>query len=158
MYHFHLRRTKTYNTGNRRFKAAHFTRNPKVVYVEFYWSDDIVECNITRQALGRLDCLNSSRADRNAVCGRCECLNSSRTDHSAVCGRCEYLNNSRADRNAVCGRLECLNSSRADRNAVYDWSWMREVNSFMLNFLISVATVTPLYNAVDNTALLKVSI
>ena len=54
LYNFHLRRTKTYTTGNRRFKAANFTRIPKVVYVEFYRSDDIVACNITRLALDGL--------------------------------------------------------------------------------------------------------
>ena len=50
------------------------------------------------------------------------------------------------------GRLECLNSSRADRNAVCDWSWLRDANSFMLNFWISIATVTPMCNIAFKTA------
>ena len=50
------------------------------------------------------------------------------------------------------GRLECLNSSRADRYAVCDWWWLCDANSFMLNFWISIATATPMYNVAFKTA------
>ena len=49
-------------------------------------------------------------------------------------------------------RLECLNSSRADRDAVCDWSWLCDANSFMLNFWMSIVTVTPMCNVAFKTA------